>query len=549
MITPEHSYQARLRARTSGRGVIQELRDLMGQDENALYNDLAAVLHVSLLDGPGLDALDPAFDLLRPELALKHGAVLARSPSGTLTLVMTDPFDDELISSASLIAATDLVLTLTSPSNLQRVFSKNAAKLFESDGAGNVFAAIDEQPNEVMLADDLGAAEGPVVWLLNTLVNDALAMQASDIHLETMSTGLRAKFRIDGILVDRQELAGSSASEQLISRVKVLAELDITERRIPQDGRFKMSFQGRAIDFRVSIMPSIHGEDAVIRILDKRALADQFDRLSLDFLGFAQSTILAIRELCTLPHGMLLVTGPTGSGKTTTLYAALSEINSGTEKIVTIEDPVEYQIEGVLQIPVSERKGLTFARGLRSILRHDPDKILVGEIRDPETAQIAIQAALTGHLVFTTVHANNAADVLGRFLHMGVESYSFVSALNGIFAQRLVRTVCADCREEYAPDERLFEFYGLDFAALRDSTWIRGKGCKHCHGTGYRGRTAIGELLVVTENIRDVISSKGSARQISEVAANSGMTSLRQAGLALAQGGQTTLEELRRVVA
>jgi general secretion pathway protein E len=336
-------------------------------------------------------------------------------------------------------------------------------------------------------------------------------------------------------------------AEQVISRIKVMSELDIAERRVPQDGRFKISYDGRAIDFRVSIIPSVFGEDAVLRVLDKKALTQQMNGLRLDVLGFAPDVVAELRRLSALPYGMLLVTGPTGSGKTTTLYAAISETQTGRDKIVTIEDPVEYQLPGVLQIPVNEKKGLTFARGLRSILRHDPDKIMVGEIRDPETAQIAIQSALTGHLVFTTVHANNVFDVVSRFVHMGVDTYSFVSALSGVLAQRLIRVICAQCCEAYMPERELIEKSGVTVVNTASYRFRRGQGCKHCRGTGYRGRKAVGELLVLNDEMREAIINRAPMRQLKELAQQAGVRLLRQSALDLVRRGTTTLEEVNRV--
>jgi general secretion pathway protein E len=355
------------------------------------------------------------------------------------------------------------------------------------------------------------------------------------------------RYRIDGVLVQMASVTGGEVSEQVISRIKVMAELDISERRVPQDGRFKVAIDGRAIDFRVSIIPSVFGEDAVLRILDKQSLTEKVNGLTLDSLGFDSESVTQLRRLASLPYGMLLVTGPTGSGKTTTLYAAISETQTGHDKIVTIEDPVEYQLPGVLQIPVNEKKGLTFARGLRSILRHDPDKIMVGEIRDPETAQIAIQSALTGHLVFTTVHANNVFDVMGRFVHMGVDTYSFVAALSGILAQRLVRVVCEQCADSYVPSRRLLEESQISIASHVGYEFRVGRGCKHCRGTGYKGRKAVGELLVLNDEIREAIIARAPVRQLKELAHRSGIRLIRQSALELVRRGETTLEEVNRV--
>lgn len=387
----------------------------------------------------------------------------------------------------------------------------------------------------------------PVVKLVNSTLYDALKSGVSDIHLEAGPGALVIKYRIDGVLTQAGGVSGTEMAEQVISRIKVMSDLDIAERRVPQDGRFKVSARGREVDFRVSVMPSIHGEDAVLRILDKQSLADEVKGLRLDRLGFDADSLVVMRRLSNEPYGMVLVTGPTGSGKTTTLYAAVTEINNGRDKIVTIEDPVEYQLPGVLQIPVNEKKGLTFARGLRSILRHDPDKILVGEIRDAETAQIAIQAALTGHLVFTTVHANNVFDVLGRFTHMGVDPYSFVSALNGVMAQRLVRLNCSHCSEDVAPDAAVLRDSGLDPAAVKDFQFRTGRGCGQCRGSGFRGRCAIAEMLVLNDELREMIAGREPIRRIKDAARRNGTRLLRDSAIELARTGATSLEEINRV--
>jgi general secretion pathway protein E len=393
----------------------------------------------------------------------------------------------------------------------------------------------------------ISEAGSPVVKLVHSTLYDALKAGASDIHLETTATQLVIKYRLDGVLSMMGTAAGLDMAEQVISRIKVMAELDIAERRIPQDGRFKVLAQGREIDFRVSVMPSIFGEDAVLRILDKQSLTDHVKGLSLDALGFDDASAFVLRRLSSEPYGMLLVTGPTGSGKTTTLYAAISEINRGSDKLITIEDPVEYQLPGVLQIPVNEKKGLTFARGLRSILRHDPDKIMVGEIRDPETAQIAVQAALTGHLVFTTVHANNVFDVIGRFMHMGVDPYNFVSALNGIAAQRLVRVNCGYCTHDVVPDAAILVESALTEAQIQGWRFRAGRGCGHCRGTGFRGRKAISEILVLNDEIRELIVSREPIRKVKEAARKLGTRFLREAALEVVRDGESTLQEINRV--
>jgi general secretion pathway protein E len=392
----------------------------------------------------------------------------------------------------------------------------------------------------------IGEDASPVVRLVNSTLYDALKAGASDIHMETAPNGLFIKYRIDGVLAQLGNGQGMDHAEQIISRIKVMAELDIAERRVPQDGRFKVAANGREIDIRVSIMPSIHGEDAVLRILDKQSLSDQVVGLRLEALGFDAGTLKALRALSEEPYGMLLATGPTGSGKTTTLYAAINEINHGHDKIITIEDPVEYQLPGVLQIPVNEKKGLTFARGLRSILRHDPDKIMVGEIRDGETAQIAVQAALTGHLVLTTVHANNVFDVLGRFTHMGVDPYSLVAALNGIVAQRLMRTNCPECVAPVVPDPELLA--ASEIVNPQDYHFCAGIGCAHCRGTGFKGRKAVAEVLILDDVLREMIVTREPVRRIKEEAMRKGTRLLRDAGLDMVRRGETTLQELNRVV-
>ncbi len=393
----------------------------------------------------------------------------------------------------------------------------------------------------------INATESQIVRLVDSTIHDALKSDASDIHFETSAQGLSIKYRLDGVLVLIRSVEGLDAAHQALSRIKVVAELDIAERRVPQDGRIKVAIDGVEIDLRVSIMPNLFGEDAVLRILDRRHLTGAGHALRLDNLGFDADTLAFIRDLAAAPHGLLLATGPTGSGKTTTLYAALTEVNTGLDKIITIEDPVEYQVPGVLQIPVNERKGLTFARGLRSILRHDPDKIMVGEIRDPETAQIAVQAALTGHQVFTSVHANNVFDVIGRFNTMGVDTYSFVSALSGIVAQRLVRLNCPRCVRTYQPPEAQVARAGIH--ALKDAApdFRHGLGCAHCRGTGFKGRRAISERLPLTDSLRDLLSERAPLARIKQAARDNGYRSLRQAALAAALAGDTTLEEINRV--
>ncbi len=403
-----------------------------------------------------------------------------------------------------------------------------------------------DRGEEVLSIEKLTDDSSPIIRLIDSTLYDALNKRASDIHIETGHDGVQIKYRVDGVLFRATELLDKRFQGPIISRIKVMSELDISERRIPQDGRFKVRIGGKSIDFRVSIMPSIHGEDAVIRILDKESIAQDLQGLTLDVLGIDEPELSALRRMIREPYGMVLVTGPTGSGKTTTLYAALSEIFNEQEKIVTIEDPVEYQLKGVVQIPVNEKKGLTFARGLRSVLRHDPDKIMVGEIRDPETARIAVQSALTGHLVFTTVHANNVFDVLGRFMHMGIDAFNFVSSLNCVLAQRLVRKVCAECKTEIRYDQATLEESGLDGVQLADHIFYRGDGCRACNGQGYHGRTAIVELLDLNDDLRELIIGKAPVGQLKEAARATGTRFLREAAVSKVLAGVTTLEEINR---
>jgi type II secretory ATPase GspE/PulE/Tfp pilus assembly ATPase PilB-like protein len=388
----------------------------------------------------------------------------------------------------------------------------------------------------------------PIVRLVDTIIFTALDRRASDIHFETYDHDMHVRYRIDGVLHPAIAPISLEHGSTILSRIKVMSELDITERRVPQDGRFGIQYNDRLIDIRVSIMPTVHGENAVLRILDKESMSKKFGKLTLDVIGFSDDDLKRFRRYIVEPYGMVLVTGPTGSGKTTTLYAALNEVNSDEDKIITIEDPVEYEIIGVTQIPVNEKKGLTFARGLRSILRHDPDKIMVGEIRDNETAQIAIQSALTGHLVFTTVHANNVIDVLGRFLNMGVEAYNFVSAINCILAQRLVRTICEHCVRTVKYDNKKLTSGGLEpIQEWQDFPFSEGAGCLECNGTGYRGRTAIHELLDMTDPIRKIILEKKSSSEIRELAKQEGMHFLRESALDRVRRGLTTLREINKV--
>jgi general secretion pathway protein E len=503
-----------------------------------------------VLESAALMALAPAFDLLGPAEAARRGCVVVKRGEECLA-VTSDPFDLALRGWLELKVPQPLSWHLAAPDEITAYVAKFEQELRAMDVAAvaGERAQADDAAVENLSLASISADSSPTVKLVNSTIYDALKAGASDIHLETRPEGLEVRYRLDGVLVHVVTLGGADLCEQVISRVKVMSELDIAERRVPQDGRFRLALKGRPIDFRVSVMPSVHGEDAVLRILDKQALTDELQGLRLDNLGFEAEVVQRLRRLAELPYGMLLVTGPTGSGKTTTLYAAISETNTGRDKIVTIEDPVEYQLPGVLQIPVNEKKGLTFARGLRSILRHDPDKIMVGEIRDPETAQIAIQSALTGHLVFTTVHANNVFDVLGRFTHMQVDAYAFVSALNGILAQRLLRVVCEQCAERVQPMPEILSQSGLQPSAVGGWNFRNGRGCAHCRGTGYKGRRAVGELLVLNDELREAIVARAPARRLKELALAGGSKLIRTAALELVEEGVTTLLEANRVTA
>ena len=540
--------QARVLARTSGQTVEQALQSLCGMNAEAVLQAAAQWLGAPYFPMAELHAMAPAYDVLPFNAMLRHGIVLLRE-GATLYLVLPRPFDESLRDWANASIAPDTQPAIARPDDIEAWFSKQESGLraMESLVTGPAGADAGDDAVEELSYKGITEDASPVVKFVNSTVFDALRANASDIHLESTSAGMTIKYRVDGVLSLVGNIASPELAEQTISRIKVMSELDISERRVPQDGRFRVSLQGRLIDLRVSIIPSIHGEDAVLRILDRESLSDQMKGLQLTTLGFDEDVAVLLRKMAAEPYGMMLVTGPTGSGKTTTLYAAISEINHGAEKIVTIEDPVEYQLPGVLQIPVNEKKGLTFARGLRSILRHDPDKIMVGEIRDPETAQIAIQSALTGHLVFTTVHANNVFDVIGRFMHMGIDLYSLVSALNGVLAQRLLRVNCEACAQADTPSEALLQASGLDSQSVRGWTFRAGMGCGHCRGTGFKGRKAIAEILALNDEIRELIVARAPIRQLKEAAKANGTHYLRESALALVQRGETTLAEVNRV--
>lgn len=547
--TPEQVQAARAVAAVAQRRIVEVLEEQSGLGAQAFVETLGSTLHYPVSAMKDLYRMKPAFDLLPFAEAMARECLALRDDGDRIVLVMGDPFDVGLQEWAEQRIAVPFSWRLAHLADVAAYLARYEETLCAMDSllptedkASTAGAAV-----EALSFKTISEGTSPVVKLVHSTLYDALKATASDIHLETGPAGLVIKYRIDGVLTQVGSMAGLELAEQVISRIKIMSELDIAERRVPQDGRFKVSVHSHEVDFRVSVMPSIFGEDAVLRILDKQTLSDQIKGLRLDYLGLDDYCIARLRRLSAEPYGMLLVTGPTGSGKTTTLYAAITEINHGQDKIITIEDPVEYQLPGVLQIPVNEKKGLTFARGLRSILRHDPDKIMVGEIRDPETAQIAVQSALTGHLVFTTVHANNVFDVIGRFIHMGVDPYSFVSALNGIMAQRLVRVSCPHCAVDIQPDAELLADSGIRGEQAAGMRFRAGRGCGQCRGTGFKGRRAIGEILQLNEEIRELIIARQPVRLIREAARRNGTRFLREIALGLVGAGETTLQEINRV--
>jgi len=491
------------------------------------------------------------FRSIPADLMLRYEFVPHRRVGKALEIVVSDPTDLPMIDELGVLLSTPIKVAVGPKSAIESILKKSESSTRVLEDATESFQLqlLKEEENgeESLTVERLTSDISPVIRLVDSTIYTAIQRRASDIHIETQDDAVYVKYRIDGVLQPAMRPIAKQFHSSIISRIKVMAELDIAEKRVPQDGRFKLRMPGKTIDFRVSIMPSVHGEDSVIRILDKESISEQFTELRLDILGFPELELKRFRKYIAEPYGMVLVTGPTGSGKTTTLYAALSEIKSIEDKIVTIEDPVEYQLRGITQIPINEKKGLTFARGLRSILRHDPDKIMVGEIRDNETAQIAINSALTGHLVFTTVHANNVLDVLGRFLNMGVEAYQFVSALNCVMAQRLVRTICSHCKRPAKISRALLEESALDPALEHTHTFYEGLGCIECGGTGYKGRTAICELLDLTDHIRELILEKRPTSEIKKAAREEGMRFLRESAVERVMNGTTSLREINKV--
>ncbi|WP_049770004.1 GspE/PulE family protein [Methylotenera versatilis] len=554
VIHVEQIRQAKSQANVQQRRIVEILEDLTQYNQEDFLQALSQTLHFDAISMKELHSLTAAFEIIQFSKAQQKECLAFMSDKNTanhgLILVFADPFNESLQEWALENIKQAFTWRLAHRNDIAAFLARHEETMRAMDGLrgeDNHAVAEDDEAVANLSLKSINEDSNPIIKLINSTLYDALKIGASDIHLECSSSGLSIKYRIDGVMNGVGGMQGMDNADQAISRVKVMAQLDIAERRTPQDGRFKVIVQGRDVDFRVSIMPSVFGEDAVLRVLDRKALSEEAQGLSLHVLGFDEKIIAQFRRLALEPYGMVLVTGPTGSGKTTSLYAAISEVNTGHDKIITIEDPVEYQLPGVLQIPVNEKKGLTFAKGLRSILRHDPDKIMVGEIRDSETAQIAVQAALTGHLVFTTVHANNVLDVIGRFMHMGVDPYNFVSAMNGIMAQRLIRSICPHCAEDYQPDDQLLADSGISQEMAVGMKFKEAKGCGHCRGTGYRGRKAVAELLILNDELREMIVAREPIRKLKEAAKRSGMRTIREAALEAVGNGLTTLQEINRV--
>ena len=521
-------------------------------DEVARARKLAERYRLEFIDMDEFRINQELFRAIPADLMLRYEFVPCRKDGNALVIVVSDPTNLPMIDEVSVVLKMPIKVTVGAPSAIQSILKKSESsqRVLDSASEGLQLQVLKEDKtgdDDSITVERLTSDISPIIRLVDSTIYTAIQRRASDIHIETAEDAVLIKYRIDGVLQPAMQPIAKQHHSAIISRVKVMAELDIAEKRVPQDGRFKVRMPGKTIDFRVSIMPSVHGEDAVIRILDKESISEQFTELKLDILGFPEQELRRFRKYIREPYGMVLVTGPTGSGKTTTLYAALSEIKTVEDKIVTIEDPVEYQLKGITQIPINEKKGLTFARGLRSILRHDPDKIMVGEIRDPETAQIAIQSALTGHLVFTTVHANNVVDVLGRFLNMGVEPYQFVSALNCVMAQRLVRLTCSHCKRPVRVDPKLLEESGLNPSLAQTHQFFEGAGCIDCGGSGFKGRTAICELLDLSDRIREMILARRPASEVKKAAHEEGMRFLRESAIEKVLRGMTTLKEINKV--
>jgi type II secretory ATPase GspE/PulE/Tfp pilus assembly ATPase PilB-like protein len=547
-ITPEGALDPEaLIAEAEPGGVSAEDRSA----EDSAARRLAERYRLDFLDMHEFRIDQELFRSIPADLMLRYGFVPYRREGKFLVIVVSDPTDLPMIDELSVVLGTPVRVMVGVRSAIEGMLKKSESSQRVLDEATEEFQIQvlkeEEVSDDNLTVEKLTGDSSPIIRLVDSTIFTAIQRRASDIHIETQDDGVYVKYRIDGVLQPAMRPIAKRFHSSILSRIKVMAELDIAEKRVPQDGRFRLRVPGKTIDFRVSVMPSVHGEDAVIRILDKQSMSEQFTELRLDILGFPEEELRRFRKYIREPYGMVLVTGPTGSGKTTTLYGALSEIRTPEDKIITIEDPVEYQLKGITQIPINEKKGLTFARGLRSILRHDPDKVMVGEIRDPETAQIAIQSALTGHLVFTTVHANNVFDVLGRFLNMGVEPYQFISALNCVLAQRLVRKICDACKHPATPDPELLAESAIDPALLVGKTLYEGAGCIECGGTGFKGRMAICELLDLTDHIREIILDKRPISEVKRAAKEQGMRLLRESAVERVLEGLTTLREINKV--
>jgi type II secretory ATPase GspE/PulE/Tfp pilus assembly ATPase PilB-like protein len=534
--------------------VDERVREVSAEErtaEEAHARRLADRYRIEFLDMNRFRIDQELFRSIPADLMLRYGFVPFRRDGKAIVIVVSDPTDLPMIDELRVLLGTPVRVMVGARTAIESILKKSESSQRVLDEATEEFQIQllkeDEAGEDNLTVERLTSDISPIIRLVDSTIYTAIQRRASDIHVETQDDGVYVKYRIDGVLQSAMRPIAKRFHSSIISRIKVMAELDIAEKRVPQDGRFKLRVPGKTIDFRVSIMPSAHGEDSVIRILDKQSISEQFTELRLEILGFPDLELRRFRKYIREPYGMVLVTGPTGSGKTTTLYAALAEIKSIEDKIVTIEDPVEYQLKGITQIPINEKKGLTFARGLRSILRHDPDKIMVGEIRDPETAQIAIQSALTGHLVFTTVHANNVFDVLGRFLNMGVEPYQFISALNCVMAQRLVRRICDACKRPVPVSADQLVESAMDPALERRHTFYEGAGCIECSGTGYKGRMAICELLDLTDHIREMILERRPISEVKRAAKDQGMRFLRESAVERVLEGSTTLREVNKV--
>ena len=546
-VTPNHDLEPESLIDES---VVPDASPEQRSEEESQARRLAERYRLEFLDMHEFRIDQELFRTIPADLMLRYGFVPYRREGKSLVIVVSDPSDLLMLDELAVILGTHVRVMVGARSAIEGMLKKSESsqRVLEDATEGFQLQVLkDEDAEESLTVERLTSDSSPIIRLVDSTIFTAIQRRASDIHIETQDDAVYVKYRIDGVLQSAMRPIAKRFHSSILSRIKVMAELDIAEKRVPQDGRFRLRVPGKTIDFRVSVMPSVHGEDAVIRILDKQSMSEQFTELRLDILGFPEQELKRFRKYIREPYGMVLVTGPTGSGKTTTLYAALAEIRSIEDKIITIEDPVEYQLKGITQIPINEKKGLTFARGLRSILRHDPDKVMVGEIRDPETAQIAIQSALTGHLVFTTVHANNVFDVLGRFLNMGVEPYQFISALNCVMAQRLVRKICQACKRPMTPDAVTLAESAIDPALIAQHTLYEGGGCIECSGTGFKGRMAICELLDVTDHIREIILEKRPISEVKRAARDQGMRLLRESAVERVLTGLTTLREINKV--